>query len=216
VGEGGFTMAGSRSPRRATVLFVDDEPAVLEGVRQVLRRHPFNIVTAGSAASALRMLNVAGIDVVVSDERMPEMTGSEFLSIVCERYPATMRIILTGQATVDSAIRAINEGEIFRFLLKPCHAQDLAQTILSALEVQSLRREASRLLAEARERGAVLKELERCHPGITKVARKADGTILPRRSLPVESLLKEICEEIGEGGDEDDQGASSQEERGAA
>lgn len=209
-------MIGSNSPRRATVLFVDDEPAVLEGLRQVLRRYPFNVVTANSAASALRMLDVAGIDVVVSDERMPGMTGSEFLSIVCQKHPATMRIILTGQATLDAAVRAINEGEIFRFLLKPCQAHDLAQTILSALEVQALRSEASRLLAEVRERGAALQELERRHPGITRIVRKADGTILLRSPLSTSNLLTEIRGEIGDGGDEDDPGEQSQEERGAA
>jgi DNA-binding NtrC family response regulator len=160
------------------------------------------------------MLDVAGIDVVVSDERMPGMTGSEFLSIVCQKHPGTMRIILTGQATLDAAVQAINEGEIFRFLLKPCHAQDLAQTILSALEVQVLRREASRLLATARERGALIKDLERRDPGITTVVRKTDGTIVASDPLPIEVLITEIRTEIGD--DEDDQGESSQKTQGAA
>ena len=80
------------------VLFVDDEPDLTESVRCALRKEPYEILTANSAQEALGILETTEIDVVVSDEGMPEMRGSEFLSIVRRDYPETIRMILTGQA----------------------------------------------------------------------------------------------------------------------
>jgi two-component system probable response regulator PhcQ len=73
------------------------------------------------------------VDVVISDEKMPGMSGSEFLSLVRQEYPDTIRIILTGYGSLESAIRAINEGEIYRLFTKPCNVIDLAITIRLAL-----------------------------------------------------------------------------------
>lgn len=191
-------MNHSTRVTRAKVLFVDDEPAILEGVRQTLRRHPYEILTANSVPEALKLLEHTTVQVVVSDERMPGMQGSEFLAMVCRMYPDTMRIILSGQATLEAAVRAVNEGEIFRFLLKPCHPTDLAQTIQAALEFGELRRQTSRLLAETRQRGQLLKELERSHPGITGFDRREDGAFEIDADAPpdLSSLLAEIDSEL--------------------
>ena len=86
---------------RSTVLFVDDEPMLLAGLKEALRRCPFGILTATSAADALKLLATHAVDVVVSDERMPNMPGSEFLGIVRQRHPQTIRIVLTGQRVTD-------------------------------------------------------------------------------------------------------------------
>src|SRR4030095_12230220 len=94
-----------------------------------LDRKQFEIFTADSAQKGLLILAGNDIDVVVSDECMPGMTGSQFLAEVRKQWPNTIRMILSGQADLEAAVRAINEGEVFRFLLKPCHAPELQATI---------------------------------------------------------------------------------------
>jgi EAL domain-containing protein (putative c-di-GMP-specific phosphodiesterase class I) len=126
-------------PAPARVLLVDDEPGVISGLKLALRKEPFEIECADSGASALALLDGARFDVVVSDERMPGMQGSELLSIVRERHPGVVRIILSGQASFDAALRAINSAAIYRFLIKPCPAAELALTIQEALAARAER-----------------------------------------------------------------------------
>jgi response regulator RpfG family c-di-GMP phosphodiesterase len=104
---------------------VDDEPLITTTLKRVLRKEPYDICTANSGAEALQILARKPVDVIVSDERMPGMSGSEFLAVARQQYPDTARIILTGQANLEAAIRAINEGAICRFLTKPCKEDDL-------------------------------------------------------------------------------------------
>jgi DNA-binding NarL/FixJ family response regulator len=117
----------------ATVLVVDDEPSVTRGIELALRHTPFEILTANSADSALTLLREHSVQVVVSDERMPGMSGIELLTLVRAEFPSAARIMLTGHATVDVASRAINEGRIAFFLQKPCPAEDLIEAISTAL-----------------------------------------------------------------------------------
>jgi response regulator RpfG family c-di-GMP phosphodiesterase len=122
-----------RSSTRPRVLFVDDERLVLDAMRDSLRRFPFDIQSADTVDRGLEILASTDIDVVVSDERMPGMSGSEFLALVCELYPETVRIILSGQASPDAGQRSMFEGEVFRFVRKPCSAPDLARIIMEGL-----------------------------------------------------------------------------------
>jgi len=179
-------------PIRSTVLFVDDEPKILEGFRDALRRHPFTILTATSGADALSLLDTHPVDVVVSDERMPNMAGSEFLGVVRQRYPHTIRIVLTGQASLAAAIRAINEGEVYRFLTKPCNSADLAVTIQRALQLRDLARGSARLLARTRQQDQVLRDLERSHPGISEVKRNVRGAIMVTDPIDIDALIQQI------------------------
>jgi response regulator RpfG family c-di-GMP phosphodiesterase len=113
-----------------SILFVDDEPNVLSGYRRTLRKK-FNITTASSGEEALDILDGAPDDfpVIISDMRMPEMDGIEFFSEVLKRYPEKIRIILTGNADQQTAIDAVNEGQIFRFLNKPCSPDMMIKTL---------------------------------------------------------------------------------------
>ncbi|MBC7360426.1 MAG: response regulator [Desulfacinum sp.] len=166
---------------KKTVLFVDDEPHFTSAVKRALRQEPYRILTANSAMEALRILSEETVHVVVSDERMPGMTGSEFLAMVRDLHPETLRIILTGYATLEAAIRAINEGEIYRFLTKPCQAQDLSQVIRQALAYQeALERSAGERQGEATPSDAslLMDELERHHPGITRLKMDETGAII--------------------------------------
>jgi DNA-binding NtrC family response regulator len=115
------------------ILFVDDEPAVLEGYHRLLRRE-FLIETAGGGKQGLETLAKKGpFAVVVSDMRMPEMDGAQFLAKVMVEFPQTMRIRLTGNSDLAAAMRAVNEGNVYRFLTKPCEKEQLVSTLNAAL-----------------------------------------------------------------------------------
>ena len=116
------------------VLIVDDEEAVLEGLRAVLKRG-FSVITAHGPNAGLVALRAAGpFAVVVSDFKMPQMDGAEFLSRVREISPRTVRVVLSGYADFDAAVDAMNKGECFRFLTKPCDAEVLRKTLQECLE----------------------------------------------------------------------------------
>ncbi|HEY1677393.1 MAG TPA: HD domain-containing phosphohydrolase [Candidatus Sulfotelmatobacter sp.] len=115
------------------ILFVDDEPAVLDGYKRMLHRE-FKIETAVGGFAGLAAVQTQGpFAVVVSDMRMPEMDGAAFLAQVRAAAPDTIRMLLTGHADVDAAIQAVNEGNIFRFLTKPCAKEVLGKALTIGL-----------------------------------------------------------------------------------
>lgn len=146
---------------RTRVLFVDDERNVVEGLSQLLHRSDYAVATAPGPEQALALLQREPADIVVSDHRMPTMTGLAFLGLVRDRLPHTVRIILTGHAEADVAIRAINEGEIYRFLIKPCSRTELLVTLHLACEKLELERENRRLLSIVRAHPEALERYER-------------------------------------------------------
>ena len=175
------------------VLFVDDEPHVIEALRRVLQKAPYEILTASSADEALHILAQVSVDVVVSDERMPGMAGSELLATVRHAYPDTVRIILTGHASLEAAVRAINEGEVYRFLTKPCNEGDLTLAIEHALQRKESLIANPQPLAGAERQAAPLHELEQEYPGITRVRRDASGAIiLEDAGVDLETLVRTI------------------------
>lgn len=179
------------------VLFVDDDPDVLRGLKAALRKEPYDIVTASSAQAGLDVLSRRRVDVVISDERMPGMSGSEFLSKVRQLHPDSVRIMLTGQASLDATIKAINEGEVYRFLTKPCNSADLAVTIRQALQARELARESAKLLRKARRQSTCLSDLEEEYPGITNVRRDSCGALLlDEGEVDIDKLLEEIRDEV--------------------
>ncbi|TFV63009.1 response regulator [Geodermatophilus sp. DF01-2] len=121
----------------APILLVDDEVAILDGLRRQLRKR-FAVHTATSGAAALELLETQPVAVVVSDMRMPQMDGATFLAKVRASYPDVVRILLTGQADTQAAIDAVNQGQIYRFLTKPCPPDVLLDEIGSAVEINRL------------------------------------------------------------------------------
>lgn len=120
------------------ILFVDDEARVLDGIKRTLRRQ-FHIETANSGAEALTLVESQGpYAVIVSDMRMPGMSGVELLAMLKKRVPDTVRMMLTGNADQQTAIDAVNKGDIFRFLTKPCEGELLASTVTAALNQHQL------------------------------------------------------------------------------
>lgn len=123
---------------RPTVLFVDDDETLTSALKRALKTEPYDIATASSAQEAMVILSQQRVDVVVADERMPGMTGTELLAIVREHHPEIMRIILTGYASLEATLHAINDGEVHRFLLKPYRTEELACVIREAIERKDL------------------------------------------------------------------------------
>ncbi len=120
------------------VLLVDDEPALLEGIQRSLRKL-VDLHTAPSGAAGLLVLAESGpFALVVSDMRMPLMNGAQFLAKVREQSPDTVRMILSGQADLQATIAAVNEGQIYRFLCKPCPTEQLLASIQDGLEQHRL------------------------------------------------------------------------------
>ncbi|MBQ0794418.1 response regulator [Zhongshania sp.] len=122
---------------RARILFVDDEPRILIALKALFRRD-YDVVTASSGEAALEILRQGDVDVVVSDQRMPEMTGVEVLRKAKDLRPRAIRVLLTGYSDLSAILAAINDGEIFRFINKPWSNVDLRSTIAAAVKASTV------------------------------------------------------------------------------
>jgi DNA-binding NtrC family response regulator len=139
-----------------TVLLIDDDQHLLAGLVRVLRKEPYRILTANSATEAAQLLERSAVDVIVSDQHMPGMNGTEFLARVGQAYPDVVRIVLTGNPSLPMALEAINEGKVFQLLTKPCNEIDLALTIRKALEHKALMEKAHNLAGETKQPSKLL------------------------------------------------------------
>lgn len=164
------------APRR--VLVVDDEEGVTQALRRSLRREGYEISTSNDPKEALQRLKTETFDLVISDHLMPGMTGTEFTKICRDRYPDMIRLMLTGQPDTQMVIKAINEGEVYRFVTKPWDDLELKVTLFMAFEQLDLMRENRRLLTLVRHQGALIEKLERDNPGISTVVRDESGAVL--------------------------------------
>ncbi|GAO35174.1 response regulator receiver [Sulfuricella sp. T08] len=143
----------------ATILFVDDEANILSSLKRLFRPLGYRIFIAESGAAGLQVFEQNPIDLVISDMRMPEMNGAEFLEKVRAKWPDAVRILLTGYADVTSTIAAINKGEIYRYIAKPWDDNDIVLTVKHALERKNLELEKLRLEALTLKQNEALKDL---------------------------------------------------------
>lgn len=141
------------------LLFVDDEANILAALKRLFRSLGYVIHTAGSGAEGLEILEREPIDLVVSDMRMPAMSGAEFLEQVRKKWPDAVRILLTGYADISSTIAAINRGEIYRYISKPWDDHDVVLVVRQALERKFLEQEKRRLEELTRRQNEELKDL---------------------------------------------------------
>lgn len=160
------------------ILLVDDEANVLSALKRALFDEQLEIVSVISAEKALEIMQEQHFKVVVSDERMIGMQGSEFLAQVREHYPHTLRIMLTGHATLEAAMKAVNEGEIYRFFSKPWNDHELKFALRSAIEKFDLEDENRRLLATVKQQALEIKVLEKRYPGISRVEKDSQGAFV--------------------------------------
>jgi response regulator RpfG family c-di-GMP phosphodiesterase len=179
------TPASRVKPR---ILCVDDEPQVLEGLSSNLRRK-FEVHTSPGGREALALIEatVGGFAVVVSDMRMPVMTGAAFLSVVRQKWPDTVRMLLTGHSEIDAAIMAVNEGQIFRFLSKPCPIDKLIEAVEAAVEQHRLIN-AERVLLEQTLHGRI--------KALTDIL-SIQNPLVFGRATRAKALVASLAKEIG-------------------
>ncbi len=128
-----------------TVLFVDDEPNILRAIKRALFTMDITLLLADSGAKALELMSQTEVHVVISDMKMPQMSGAELLEQVAINYPETFRVVLTGYADIESTIKAVNQGKIHRYLQKPWDNQELIAVVEEGLERVKLKTENLRL-----------------------------------------------------------------------
>ena len=161
------------------VLLVDDETAVLNAVRRIFSRSQVvELLTVEDPFAAMEMVAEGGIALVISDQRMPGMTGLEFLSWVNANHPEIVKIIMTGDTDIQTAVQAINDIGVYKFIRKPWNNDDLYWTVVRALEMARMQQKNRQLQAELNEKDQSLQRYERLYPGITSVDRDADGAIV--------------------------------------
>jgi CheY-like chemotaxis protein len=126
------------SENQHTILCVDDEPNILQSLRRLLRKEGYTLLLANSGDEGLKLLEEHQVHLIISDQRMPQMSGTEFLALVKERFPDVLRVILTGYTDVDSITESINKGHIYKFFLKPWNDHNLKLEIRQALDQYDL------------------------------------------------------------------------------
>jgi len=126
-----------KKPQR-TLLLVDDEANILSALKRLLRRDGHQILTANNGAEGLKILAEHRVDIILSDQRMPGMTGVDFLRAAKALYPDTIRIVLSGYTELQSVTDAINEGAVYRFLTKPWDDDALREQINKAIEYRQV------------------------------------------------------------------------------
>ncbi len=147
-------MSGERNK---TLLLVDDETNILKSLNRLFRREGYTIFTANSGPEGIELLNQHDIAVILSDQRMPNMSGTEFLKKAKEIRPNSVRIVLSGYTDIESITTAINEGSIFKFLTKPWDDDQLKANIREAFELHSLKEKNEQLNLEISEKNKALK-----------------------------------------------------------
>jgi PAS domain S-box-containing protein len=148
--------AAAQEPRERHLLLLDDEPNILRSLRRVFRAQPWTVHTAGTPDEAFELLARHPVGVVMSDQRMPLMRGTDFLARVKQLYPDTMRIVLSGYTELQSVTDAINEGAIYKFLTKPWNDEALNQEIEQAFRQHEMAAESHRLQQRLLESNRVL------------------------------------------------------------
>ena len=182
-------------PSAFSLLFVDDEDRVLSAMRRIFLDENYRIFTASSAADALQVLESESIQVVVSDHRMPGMTGAQLLKEIKERWPDTIRIMLTGYADVQSVMGAVREGAVYKFITKPWNDDDLRLTVSLALQQYALMHENRKLKEVARKQQIKLKQ----HSGLFDQHKSALGHILTNSNMVSKEDLAWAYQEMEQG-----------------
>ena len=181
----------------SNILIVDDEQSVIKALTRSFLDDPYKVYSAISATEGLSILAKVEIKVVISDEMMPGMSGAEFLAKVRTSFPAIVRMMLTGHASLSAAIKAINKGEIYRFFTKPWDDFELRFAVKSAVEKFDLEKENQRLLDIVRKQALNLKLIEKEFPGITQLEYDEMGRIIVNdvSDDEVEMLVAQLVEE---------------------
>jgi len=154
-------------PTKHTLLVVDDEPDVCDSVHDLLRRQ-FRVLKAKSAAEGIELMRQNEVHIIMTDQRMPQITGVEFLNKVRLGHPQAVRMLFTGYADVDAIIAAINQGHIYKFLRKPWQPEELEEAVREAAA------EYDRLVGQADEMARLRSELSQLRDRLTTLEEEVE------------------------------------------
>ncbi|MDZ8026340.1 MAG: response regulator [Nostoc sp. DedQUE11] len=172
-------------PKKLKILVVDDEPDNLDLLYRTFRRD-FNVLKADSGVNALQVLAAEGeVAVIISDQRMPEMKGTEFLSKTVPQFPDTVRIILTGFTDIEDLVEAINAGQVYKYITKPWDPGELKAVVQRAAETYDLLKQRTEELRRAHAQMALLSVLVH----VTQAASSLEETLNP--------IARAFCETFG-------------------
>lgn len=160
------------------ILLVDDSPQILKALERMLRPKGYDLFLADSGHNALDILRAHDIDLIVTDEYMPGLSGTDLLEVLKSLYPDIVRIMLTGLDDVDTLKNAVNKGEIYRFFTKPWDDFELSVAIRQGLQQRMLEKENVRLKTVACSQERMLKQLEKEYPGISERKMTPDGSFI--------------------------------------
>ncbi len=166
-----------------TLLVVDDEPNILKSLKRLFIDTDYKLLQAESAEKALELFEENDIGLIISDYRMPKMNGVELLYKVKEKYPETIRMILSGYADAGAIVEAINDGQVYKFVTKPWNDQELLTTVMRAFEQHKLQKENRELYVKLEERNKQLTELTKSLE--VKVAERTRDLELKNRALKI-------------------------------
>ena len=181
---------------KSNLLIVDDDAGNISAMKRVLMDDPYVIYSAENGKEGLDILSQQSIKVVISDEIMPGMFGTEFLSLVSARFSEVIRIMLTGHASLTSSIKAINTGEIYRFFTKPIDDMEMRAAIKAAVAKYDSEEENRRHLRIVRKNALNMELLEKGFPDINSPEHNDVGRIQADNALDIaierlESIIAE-------------------------
>jgi two-component system, probable response regulator PhcQ len=182
---------------RYGILIVDDEEQVREIMKRHLEQDGYDIFIADGPVRGLEVLSEENIDVVISDYKMPGLTGTDFLSMVRHTYPDTERILITAYGDLEMAMNAINTGEIYRFFTKPCNFVELSTAVGQALERRELFKNAKRLFNAYKAQSMEMKKLEKQHPGLMEAQKTDTGSyVIESDAKDIKVFLNQVDREL--------------------
>jgi DNA-binding NtrC family response regulator len=160
------------------ILAVDDDPDILTALRRALTPLGVQLILTEDPTEVLDILAEQPISLLISDIDMPQMTGLELMTQVRQAHPNVVRMLLTGRTSFDSAMSAINQGEVHRYLNKPFEPSELRKLVREALARSADLARTSRAGLQAARQRQLLEQLEAEHPGMTKLVRDSEGAYL--------------------------------------
>jgi DNA-binding NtrC family response regulator len=174
---------------RHYILLVDDEQNILNTLTRLLRADDREIITAGDTREGLEKLKSNnGADVVISDNKLPNISGLDFLVKVKQLYPDTVRILITGYPDLESAIKAINNGQVYRFITKPWENEELKLIVRQALDYYDVLRDNRALLQIARQQADLLAAVQKKYPQVPKSELDKSGLYIIDEKRTSETL----------------------------
>lgn len=178
--------------KEINVLVLDDEENIRESVKRLFFREDFAVASTGDHQEALALIKKEPVKVVLSDQRMPQITGVEFLKTVREKYPEVVRILITGHADIQAAEDAINYGGVYRFINKPWNSEELKAAVRQAIDHHDLVNENRRLFEATKSKNEELEVLNRRLKGMYEAQKEFTSTVSHELRTPLASIKSTV------------------------